>query len=192
MLTLEESTHVYRWNGKVVPSVSQIIAPLYEGAFDGIKAEVLERKRTLGTALHYATELLDRDQLDEDSIDTAIRPYLDAYVRAKAERNMQWTVIEEPRYHHTLRYAGTIDRYGTVDGEPAVVDFKTVATLHAAVGVQLAGYESLMQTGRPMKRYALQLLPTGEYRLVEYKSPDDRAAFMACLALFNWKQKVAA
>lgn len=192
MLTLDVATHTYRWSGRVVPSVSELISPLYAGAFDSIKADVLERKRTLGTALHMATELLDREMLDLATVDPAVAPYLAAYEKFVLERRPKWSLIEKMDCNPALGYAGTIDRAGTFDGcpEPAVVDYKTVAVLHPAVGVQLAGYARLIAKG--IRRFALQLLPSGDYRLVEFDKPDDDACFMACLGLYHWRSKRAA
>ena len=55
VLTFDPEKHEYRINGVLVPSVSQILAPLYD--FSKIPRDVLERKRQIGTAIHKAIEL---------------------------------------------------------------------------------------------------------------------------------------
>jgi hypothetical protein len=193
MLTFNAEKHIYKWGPRVLPSVTQIIAPLYAGALDAVKADVLERKRTIGQALHLATQLHDEGRLDEASIDDAVKPYFAAYLKFVAERQPKWSVIEEPHGNPILGYAGTIDRAGWIGGVdgPALCDFKTVAELHPAVGAQLAGYARLMNA-RGARRFALQLLPSGDYKLVPFESPDDDSAFMGCLSIYHWRAKRAA
>ena len=194
MLTFEEEGHVYRWNGKEMPSVTRVIEPL-AGSLAGIPRDVLERKRKIGRALHLCVKLHHAGGVDSDSIDPAVRPYFYAYLEANAVHGFIWTVQEQPVGDPVAWIAGTPDAIGTskqVDGQ-FVADWKTTAELSKVVGVQLAGYRRLLK--RPsLKRYVLWLTPgsSTKYRLIEFKDADDDAAFAACLALHNWRSKRAA
>lgn len=188
-LHFDEKSHTYTLDGRVVPSVTQIIAPLYEGAFDLINAERLERKRNLGRALHYATELDDVGNLDESTLSEALRPYLSAWRTFRDDHKVQVIAAEQPLAHSAFFFAGTIDRMLLIDGSIWKIDLKTTAELHRAVGVQLAGYSFL--GGAAEHHGALRLLPDGTYRLHPFDRdlPDDRRCFLGLLALNNWRKK---
>jgi len=84
MLTFDEPSHVYRWRGEVVPSVTQILSPLVNYAM--VPPEALERARLLGQAVHRMTELHDLDDLDEDSLTPEMLPYLAGWKKFRVTR----------------------------------------------------------------------------------------------------------
>lgn len=190
-LTFDQERHEYRWNGAVVPSVTQVLAPLYD--FGGIPRDVLARKASIGTATHLACELIDQGQeLDPESIDPAVAPYVDAYRRFLDESKPTVIACEQRVFHPMLRYAGTLDRVYEIDGRRLLVDLKTTAEIHAAVGVQLAGYLGTWQELKPsMERAALQLRNDGTYRLVTFSDQGDWPLFLSLLNLHRWKTKHA-
>lgn len=63
-----EETRIHTLDGKIIPSVSNIVEPL---SMDYSKAQPgkLERKRDLGNAFHECIRLFLANDLDEDSID---------------------------------------------------------------------------------------------------------------------------
>lgn len=192
-LTFDAESHVYRLDGDVVPSVTQLLSDLYGGSLDRIPEAILDRKRAIGVAVHAASELIDDGALDEDSVDPVIAGYLDGYRAFLDKERPAWSLSETPMGHPTWRYAGTVDRIGELRGDPAIVDLKTVAQLHPAIGVQTAAYDLLRQhefsTPTPARRYALQLKPNGTYRLMPYTDPDDYRVFLSLIGLHNWKVK---
>src|SRR5690348_16409857 len=82
-LLFEPDNHVYTVNGIVVPSVTQILEPLVD--FSKIPAAVLEYAKLRGEAVHLACELYDQNDLDIDNLDTVIVPYLEAWIKFKAD-----------------------------------------------------------------------------------------------------------
>lgn len=194
MLTFDPGPHEYRWNGRLLTSVSRLLAPI-AGDLSKIPVQTLERKRSIGHALHLCVHLHHDTGVDPESVDDAVRPYFDAYLEADAVHAFKWTQQERPIGDPLFGYAGTPDAVGTsqhVEGE-FVADWKTTAVLPPHVGVQLAGYRKLLK--RPdLKRYVLWLTPNtrAKYQFIECKDTDDDAAFMACLALHNWRMKRAA
>lgn len=192
-LTFDEATHTYRLDGQVVPSVTQLLAPI-KPDFSAIPPAVLEAKRALGIEVHYACELDDEDDLDEDSVPEAVMPYLQAWRKFKADSGAVVLANERKLVHPTLRYAGTIDRLARVRaGDVYLIDLKTSISMNASFGVQLAGYQLLLEVaddlaGLKLARKGLQLKNDGTYKLVPYENPNDVAAFRACLSLFHWKE----
>ena len=190
MLTFDDQKHEYRHNGAVVPGVTGILSPLINLSF--VHPEVLAAAQEFGTAVHLACELHDRDQLDMEALDPALVPYLDGWMQFCQDHQCVWEGIEERVYHPTLRYAGTLDRCGRVDGCLAVVDIKSGTSLFSSVGPQLAAYAhaATAQVGHPalaasFKRYAVRLYPNG-YELKQYTDPTDWAVFASLVTIRNF------
>ncbi len=188
-LTFDEESHVYEMAGKRLPSVTQLLKPLID--YSMIAADVLERARQLGQAVHRTTELYDNNDLDEDSLSEELRPYLDAWKRFRVDTGFVPITIEHRMSHPTLGYAGTSDRTGEVKGRVAVVDIKKMLTLGPAIGPQLAAYqEAHRKEGLDvLDRYALGLRADGTYRLQLYTDPVDWQCFLAHLTIHNWRNK---
>lgn len=192
-LTFDEATHTYRLGGQVVPSVTQLLLPIAPD-FSAIPAHVLEAKRALGTEVHFACELDDEDDLDEDTVPAAVEPYLAAWRKFKADTGAVVLANERKLVHTGLRFAGTLDRLVRVrDGGVYLIDLKTSVSMAAHFGVQLAGYQLLLETdddfaGVKLERKGLQLRDDGAYRLIPYNNPNDAAAFRACLSIYHWKE----
>jgi hypothetical protein len=192
-LDFDPDTHTYRAMNVVVPSVTQILAPMYDFKF--VDPDVLQRAADFGTAVHKACELRDLKDLDEGSLHPALAPYLRAWERFLSEKRVNVLEVEKRYYDPSLGFAGTIDRLLEIDGAPVLADIKTVSKLHANVGIQLAAYERLINTNttfKRIKRAAVQLCPDGSYRYRTYHDAFDWPAFASLLTLHNWRIKNAA
>lgn len=194
-LEFDEATHIYRLNGRIVPSVTQLMDSAGLISFEGIPPAVLERKKLIGSAVHKACELDDLGVLDEATVGEVIAPYLAAYRRFKRETAFVPMLIEARVAEPILGYAGTLDRTGIIRGEPGQIDLKTTAALSPAVGVQTAAYERALYADpsydgpRNLARHALQLRDDGTYRLETYKDPRDFSVFAALATVHHWKEK---
>jgi hypothetical protein len=78
-LTFDEPTHTYRLDGAVVPSVTQILEPIRRelGGYE----DVLEYKRSIGKALDLAIELHEKNDLDFATLDPAVVPFFEAWLK---------------------------------------------------------------------------------------------------------------
>jgi len=194
-LRLDEATHTYYVDGLPVPGVTRVIEPLAD--FDKVPREVLDRAAKRGTAVHLATQLDDEDDLDEDSLDPVLIPYLEAWRKFRREQDVQIEGVENRVYHQRHRYAGTYDRIGRIlkqSDELAVIDIKAVAKLFPHIGVQTAAYQAALNSARKKadhvtRRYAVQLKPDGTYRLEEYSDEADLSVFLGLLQVHNWRQR---
>ncbi|MGB8422232.1 hypothetical protein [Paraburkholderia sp.] len=188
-LVFDEGAHSYAVDGRKVPGVTSLLAPLVD--YSMISREVMERAQQLGTAVHRMTELHDNDDLDEDSLSDELRPYLDGWKKFRAECQFEPITIEKKLYHPMFRYAGTSDRTGMVKGRLAVIDIKKMMTLGPVIGVQLAAYQELHKADglAVVDRYALGLRPDGSYRLQPYRDMLDWQCFLSLLTQRNWSIK---
>jgi hypothetical protein len=193
--TFDEALHEYRLDGRRLPSVTQIIAPLKD--FAGVPADVLERKRALGVAVHKACELDDLGELDDETTAPLVLGHVRGWRRFKVEHRVAVLLNERQLYHPTLRFAGTLDRVcGLASDTTASVwllDLKTSADALPSYGVQLAGYQLLLPTlgddCPPVpNRGALLLRDDGTYKLQQYRNPNDEACFRALLSVHHWKE----
>lgn len=197
MLQFDDATHTYTLDSVRVPSVTQVLKPLY--SFDGIPRAVLNAKAALGTAVHRACELLDDDDLDEDSEDgrAALEPisgYLAGYKKFMAEKNPVVIFNERQLYHPTHRYAGTIDRRYALRGELWDIDLKSTVAMSPIVGIQTAAYSEMFKAhalsgNTTARRGALQLFPDGDYKLWEFKDPSDFSVFLSLLTIQRFKER---
>jgi len=178
-LTFDSETHIYKVNGEVWPSVTQILKDM--GFIDSRFFTEYARER--GSLAHLIIKWHCQGVLDEDTVDPALRPYLDAWRLFVADTGFVSKQVEIPLCDTTYRFAGTPDNIGELYEIPSVIDYKTGA-MSPVVGLQLAGYELL--TGKRLKRYGLQLTDTGKYKLTPFKDRNDRQVFLAALACWNW------
>lgn len=131
--------HRYSVAGRVVPGVTEVLAPLCD--LSRIPLPTLRAAAAYGTAVHKACELDDLGELHEESLDGALAAPLAAWRAFCRDHAVRWQLVEAPLYNPTFGYAGTVDRFGLVGGQEAVVDIKTGTTLYPSVGPQLAAYD---------------------------------------------------
>lgn len=187
-LTFEAAGHVYRYDGRIVPSVTQILEVVDECW--RVPVDVLERAGRLGTAVHLACELDDLDDLDETSVDPVIAPYLAAWRRFRSETGFAPDLIEHRVHHRSMGYAGTLDRVGTLFERRSLIDIKS-GEEWPSHGPQTAAYkEALATEGEKVSdRYAVYLRDDGTYRLRKCEDKSDWAVFLACLTIRKYKER---
>ena len=162
--------HRYQLDGEELPSVSELCRFITREIYGDVSQYTLDRAADRGTAVHKACEALDiygKVEISED-----ITPYLKAYLKFRKEHSVTWDKVEQAGYHKTLRYAGTIDRRGTVDGKSCIVDLKTTCTIHKQAALaQLNLYRMIEEQDGDWKAddlYILQLRKDETYRLVSF------------------------
>ncbi len=194
MLTFDQATHTYAWDGVAVPSVTTVLESQGLVTLFGAP-EQLAIYRSLGTAVHTATELDDLGTLDEATVHADVWPYLWAWREFKAQSGCELVSCERRVYNEKYGYAGTLDRVLVVRGERGLYDIKTGAK-RRATGPQTAAYLAALPTkertakpnGRlPMKRYGIYLKNDCTFDLQPYADPTDLQVFLSALMLHTWK-----
>ena len=182
LITFEAERHEYRdAKGVLVPSVTSILKAA--GLVDDRYYTDFGRER--GSAVHEATALYDRDDLDEDSIDPRIAGYLAAWRSFRVTSGFVPDSIEQIVYHQTHRYAGTFDRTGRIGERKLIVDIKTGPML-PVTGLQLAAYQQCV-VGLP-DRIGVEIRADGTFRVTEFKDRLDWQVFQSALAVAKWKE----
>ena len=194
-LQFDDATHTYRLDGRVIPSVTQILKQVVD--FSMVPPDVLERKCALGSALHMAIALDHEGDLDEDSVDPAVRPYLDGWRKFVADMGRALVIhaAEVPMASKRYGYGVTPDIWGAIGGEPCVVELKSSSVIHPATALQTAAQEAaIFEAGHfsefrtlVVRRFCVQLKPTGGYAVKEFNSAGDFGVFLALRSVWGWR-----
>jgi hypothetical protein len=197
MLTFDDKDHIYRWNGEISPSVTQVIGEwreiviygvhyfvnVYSG--DVISAERLRVAQEFGKAVHKAAFFLLKGTLDWDSLASELISPLKEIQRWASEHSVRPVLLETPLHSTQYAFSGTPDFVGYLrrDKHLSVVDYGTGA--FGMKGPQTAAYVQLYREYardlKPIKRYVLHAPKTGAYSLIPQENPHDWLFFVTKL-----------
>ena len=144
-----------------------------------------------GHAVHKAAELHDKGKLNESTVDTRIRGYVDAWEAFAQVWGYDWDAIETPLACVKLGYAGTPDRVrlgdsGRFRGRLIVLDAKTGKAPRPPRGWEIQTMAYALMWGetaaRESIRLAVMLSPDGRFRVEERSGRD------AAKDLLDWKK----
>lgn len=189
-LHFDTATHTYTVDGVVVPSVTQVLAPLYD--FSKIAPDVLEVARQKGVAVHHMIELDCAGDLDEEGLPDWMLPALANWRKFVAESGFVMTASEHRVFHKTYKYAGTLDLFGHMRAHPTIIDVKRSFAAGPVIGLQLAAYSSAyfgQGDGAAVKRYALKLCEVGPYKLEPFTDKGDFGVFLSLLTIHKYREK---
>lgn len=173
VLQFFDKGHVYMMDGERLPCVSDLCRFLHREIYKDAPLWQMEAAADRGTKVHAATEALDRTGRAE--IEDEYLPYLQAYALFRKEHDVQWELIEYPDYHPVHRYAGTIDRYGMVDGFRTLLDIKTTYRVYKPLcSASLNLYRLMLEArGKPVERLViLHLKKDGTYKSIKFAADD--------------------
>ena len=174
----DPAIHQYRDSqGRVVPSVTQILAASGLCDFSFVEEEVRVRSMQRGSSVHWMLQLEDEGALSYRRVPISLRPYRKAYLAWKWASGFFPEMIEQQFISH-FGFAGTLDRYGKLPstgmfpaGSAAIVDFKT-GEIQDWVRYQLAAYSTRVHghpaMARTLRRIALALRADGTYQVKEF------------------------
>ena len=183
-LVFFDQSHTYEVDGEPVPSVSEVTRFMSREIYGDITQFQLDNAAERGTAVHKALEVLDKYSEVEAAED--IVPYIKAYLAFRKDHPTEWKKIEYAVCHPDKLYAGTLDRYGTVDGIPTLLDFKTTSNIDPAHRHLYTAAQNLYRRALPddmpvEQILILQLKKDGTYKLFNLDIDDKLAD--ACLSL---------
>jgi len=196
-LTFAAETHEYRINGRLVPSVTQVLEAVGLIDYSHIPWQTRQMALERGRAVHEAIALDLAGDLDEESAgEIGILGYVRAARAARAALGILVPhAVEERVYHPRLDYAGTLDlRAGNI-----LVDWK-MNSAEYWVRFQLAAYAACLASagndsaihwgGALVRRICVELHEDGSYRLLEIPADswlDDFETFRAALRI--WRER---
>lgn len=188
ILQFFDKGHIYMLDGEKLPCVSDLCRFLHREIYKDAPVWQMEAAADRGTRVHTATEALDRTGTAE--IEEEYLPYLQAYAAFRKEHDVQWELIEHPDYHPAHRYAGTIDRYGMVDGYRTLLDLKTTYRVYKPLCSASLNLYRLMLEARKRtveRMMILHLKKDGTYKLIKFAADD--SVPMALITLHTAMQR---
>lgn len=183
---------MYTLNGRRVPSVTQVLAPMND--YSMVPPDILEAARIFGQHVHEAVDLFNRDELDISSLDLPLVPFVSAWSKFLDESGAVVIASEQAVAHEQLGYAGTPDLvlvWGT-RRRLVVPDIKATAVIPPTVGLQTSAYAkayAAMHGALEPERYCIQLREDGSYRADKRTDPSDWSYFVSALNCHLWKEK---
>lgn len=176
---------------RVVPSVTQILNGVGLVNYDHVPRSILDHKAEVGTAAHAACWFADIDDLNWDTLDLEVEPYVRAWLKFRNETDFIPELIEHRGIASVggLQYGYTLDRTGLFQGKPTLIEIKCTANVEVSWAPQTAAYEMARRADGDVARYrmAVHLRPNGNYGLVPFRDVSDYAIFKAALAVESWK-----
>lgn len=191
-LTFEEEGHIYKLDGKVIPSVTEIINFMDEYA--GIPKDVMQKAQKRGSMVHLCTHFYDNETLDYSSVDEKIEPYLAAWIQFRAYSGYVPMFSEQKVFSEKFMFAGTFDTLGFVKDELWLIDKKATAKIMPSSDLQTAGYElaiieTMYKEPKKIIRRIVHLKPNGKCEIKKCDNMNDKNTFLSALNIFNWRKK---
>jgi hypothetical protein len=194
-------------NGEIVPGVTTITGQLNKPALVkwsndiGLKGisvtSYVDDKAQIGTLAHemILAHLSKREPDTEDyskvQIDQAENAFL-SYLEWEKGHKINPELIEVQAVSEKLKYGGTFDFYGLVDGVYELIDFKTGSGIYPEMWFQVAAYGNLI--GPIVHRYRILNIPrTEDESFREEVKPDVSLyfdGFCKLLDFYNINRKI--
>lgn len=172
-LEFEEENHIYRLNGIIIPSVSNILEPLSRAKYSRVDERTLDRAAERGTSVHDSIENFIKYGVVD--VNPEYRGYFNGF-HEWWEKTKPVPVGSELRvYHKVMQYGGTIDLLAYIDDELTLIDFKsTYSLIDMICGVQLEGYAQALESHgiKVAKKMILHLKKDGVCKPHEYFAAD--------------------
>lgn len=181
-LQFEDATHTYTLDGEVIPSVTHIVRFL-DADVDKSRPWLRDEAAERGTLVHDLCAMLDYGEDISEETPPYIQGYITAYMNFLRDCNCDWRYIERCDWAEFggVRYAGTLDRFGKVNGVNTIVDIKTGTSgsrhRHAA---QLTGYSFFPCVSEAQALAVLYLHRDGTYKF-QVISADEPLWSACCL-----------
>ena len=187
MINFREDKHIY-WveiegAKQIVPSVSTIIGNILD--LDNRYKNIDPFYANRGTAVHKAIELLIAKNLDEESLDEEVIPFLKSYKNFCELTKFKPLKSEQRVFSKDLWVAGTLDLIGKIQNKKVLIDIKT-GQKQKWHQLQTAGY-ALLADEKKIDRYCLYINKKETFKLEPHQNKNDFDVFIAMTKVFNKK-----
>lgn len=194
----DEATHTYTLDGVELPSVTHIIRYLAVDKANNADPNMALIARERGSAVHEATVMYDCSGEIPDDFPAEYAGYMEAYIQFCRDYRPKWELIEHKMGNATLRFAGTLDRFGVVDDKLCILDIKTSYKVDIpSLSAQLTAYHDLLLNEQferlenaNIRHLGLQLMRTGKYRLYETDYEKGCDLFYSCRRIYKTMEQM--
>lgn len=192
-IEFNEKDHIYTKNGIVLPSVTQIMQPLYEQVYGKADSDASDNGKSKGKEIHRAID--DYCEFGMIDISEEYKPYLDNFIRYIDEHQYEVVASEVMLWHPVYGYAGKIDIIvRNPKGEFVLIDNKTGDLQPKLHAVQLQAYTDMWLANKMPEiafKVALGLSDKG-YKEHRYDKYDTKAksVFDACYKIYKYRKEL--
>lgn len=192
-IEFNEKDHIYMKNGIVLPSVTQIMQPLYEQVYGKADSDASDNGKSKGKEIHRAID--DYCEFGMIDISEEYKPYLDNFIRYIDEHQYEIVASEVMLCHPVYGYAGKIDIIvRNPKGEFVLIDNKTGDLQPKLHAVQLQAYTDMWSANKMPEiafKVALGLSDKG-YKEHRYDKYDTKAksVFDACYKIYKYRKEL--
>lgn len=191
ILTFTAENHIYRREGRIVPSVTQALAEAKIIDYSGIPRDVLEAAASRGRLVHRVAEWVVTEHsegaVDPDSIDPAAQPYIDSLRRWIDATGFIAHHVECRVWHPQWNYAGTFDACGKDRyGDELLPDWKTGQPSEAHE-IQAEAYVHATGEPRRWRSPVVYLQADGSMAKVRPPKGDKFAVFTSAVNCLNYR-----
>lgn len=168
---------------------------------DGIKTAFRKKSKEaadIGTAVHayleaYLNAGINKQPLPAMPVNPLIRKEIEAFLAWTKENDVKFIASERKVYSKKYGYAGTLDALGYVNGELAIIDFKTSSGIYDDMFVQTSAYANAVNEEDKTeitKTYIVRVPKDGSEFEVQVDEDMDInfKSFLGCLE--NYKRKM--
>lgn len=184
MKSYDAENHVYRIPNFRLPGATDVIKEA--GLVNTDWMNDLARWR--GKCVHRGIELLNRNELDWETVDDMIIGYLRSYELLIKVTGFEVMGSEEPCF--SSAFGCLPDLWGALNKAPTIIELKTGAVPAWAAFQTALQRRALMEDKgfKAVKRFGLRLMEDGSLaKLVPFDDPDDDRRAMNLVDLFHWK-----
>ena len=189
-ITFDDSNHIYRVDGEVKLSVTQVIEA--NGMYPEFgKSESAARFGTIG---HKIIAMMFSGTLA--GYDPAFEPWMIGIRKFFEEQHPNGMFWEKMKYSEKHDFIGTLDFAGNIEAfknRACILDWKFWAAaqklLLTLAGWQTAGYNLLFSGPVSIPRAVVHFYPEG-YTIHPLHDPLDSVAFLSCLNVAKLKMKM--
>lgn len=184
MLEFDEKTHIYRENGQIKPSVTQIIGEICPFPWD---SEAVKQAAQFGTVLHRTLELLDNGNLSE--YDHVLDPWIGAWkhFRESLDRSkFRYLIVDIKTGAQTKTWPVQLGGYyGLIKDDPKpMIEGMLFSGLYGYAGTVDRVFEG---TGRGIKACDVQITDSG-YKMFPADPVAEFNVFLSFLNIYKWKK----
>ncbi len=158
--------------------------------------ELAKQEADIGSRIH---ELIHQHLLGQEveiiNEEDKVQAGFLAYLGWLQEHKFKALEIEMRLAHPTYLYAGTLDVVGILDGELAILDWKSSGGIYLENYLQISAYKKAYEetTGKEVKRVFIIHLGKKDGDFIPYEVRDTETPFemfLACLKLYNGKKNI--
>lgn len=186
MEILLSDDHEYTVDGIEKPGVSEIL----QGAGLIDSRWYNDHACLRGIYVHKAIQIYHKCGLNFKTLDSELRPYVDAYLDFLKRTAFKPILIEKKMHDPIYDYCGTPDLIGYLKDELVIIDIKT-GIRPKWVGLQTAAYKRLcgarVENKTIVHRFALELRSNGRWSLTMLSNRKDIEVFLAAVTIHHFK-----